>query len=161
MGIRRITTLLVISYCFYLLSAKPIKKEKKGESEELDPKKREEGEYLRYLGQVVEILEQDEDFKQKLHNATEDDIRSGQIADHIDLISHNVRSKLDELKRVEIEAQRRIHKQSRDKLNGINERNFWSPLFDENQDTFETEDLKKLLKKVLNCYLYHTETFVY
>ena len=98
--------------------------------------------------QVVEILEEDEDFKKKLHNATEEDIRSGLIADRMDLVSHNVRTKLDELKRMEIEYQRRLRKQERDHLNGINERNFWNPLFDENSETFESEDLRKLLHKV-------------
>merc|ERR1712189_163739 len=98
-----------------------IRKEKE-EKEEDDPKKREEAEYLRYLGQVFEILEEDENFKKKLHNATEDDIRSGEIAEHVDLLSHKVRTKLDELKRMEVEYQRRLHKESRDKANGINER---------------------------------------
>ena len=71
----------------------------------------------------------------------------------MDLVSHNVRTKLDELKRMEIEYQRRIRKQERDHLNGINERNFWNPVFDENSETFETEDLKKLLHKV-NSFKY-------
>ena len=104
--------------------------------------------------QVVEILEEDDEFKKKLHNASEDEIRSGAIADHIDLVSHKVRSKLDELKRMEIEFQKRLRRQERDHLNGINERNFWSPLFDENSDTFEQEDLKKLLHKVCSvCFI--------
>lgn len=147
MGLRTITVFLVSLYLFHVLVAKPIHKEKGEEEEEKDPKKREEAEYLRYLGQVVEILEEDEDFKKKLHNATEQEIRSGEIADHVDLLSHKVRTKLDELKRMEVEYQRRLHKQSRDKANGINNRSFWNPMFDENQDTFETDDLKKLLNK--------------
>ena len=71
----------------------------------------------------------------------------------MDLVSHKVRTKLDELKRMEIEYQRRLRKQERDHLNGINERNFWSPVFDENSETFETEDLKKLLHKVHSLLL--------
>ncbi len=148
MGLKTISICLLCLYLSYTLLAKPIRKEKDEEEEEKDPKKREEAEYLRYLGQVVEILEEDDDFKKKLHNATEDEIRSGEIADHVDLLSHNVRTKLDELKRMEVEYQRRLHKQSRDHANGITERNFWNPMFDENQDTFETEDLRKLLHKV-------------
>ena len=102
---------------------------------------------------VVEVLEEDEDFKKKLHNATEEEIRQGTIADHVDLLSHKVRTKLDELKRMEIEYQKRLKRQERDHLNGINERNFWSPMFDENKDTFEVEDLRKLLHKVFDLCL--------
>ena len=102
---------------------------------------------------VVEVLEEDEEFKKKLHNATEEEIRQGTIADHVDLLSHKVRTKLDELKRMEIEYQKRLKRQERDHLNGINERNFWSPMFDENKDTFEVEDLRKLLHKVFEYYL--------
>ncbi|XP_065070363.1 nucleobindin-2-like isoform X2 [Rhopilema esculentum] len=140
-------TILLLLFCVLAINeiyGKPIRKEKE---EKEHPKKEEEAEYLRYLGQVVEILEEDDEFKKKLHNASEDEIRSGAIADHIDLVSHKVRSKLDELKRMEIEFQKRLRRQERDHLNGINERNFWSPLFDENSDTFEQEDLKKLLHK--------------
>jgi len=144
MRVKNLTILIGCVLFVYCVLGKPIKKEKEPES---DAKDNEESEYLRYLGQVVEILEEDEEFKKKLHNATEDDIRSGVIADRMDLVSHNVRTKLDELKRMEIEYQRRIRKQERDHLNGINERNFWNPVFDENSETFETEDLKKLLHK--------------
>ena len=84
-----------------------------------------------------------------MHNATEDEIRSGGIADRVDILHHKVRSKLDELKRMEIEYQKRIRRQERDHLNGINERNFWNPLFDENKESFESDDLRKLLHKVI------------
>ena len=84
-----------------------------------------------------------------MHNATEDEIRSGAIADRVDILHHKVRSKLDELKRMEIEYQKRIRRQERDHLNGINERNFWNPLFDENKESFESDDLRKLLHKVI------------
>lgn len=114
--------------------------------------------------QVVEILEEDDEFKKKLHNATEDEIKSGVIADHLDLISHKVRTKLDELKRMEIEYQRRLRRQEKDHFNGVNERNFWSPVFDENRETFESDDLRRLLHKVkyeLIQISFHLEFFIH
>ena len=117
------------------------------EKEEEDPQKKAEAEYLRYLGQVVEIMEQDEEFKKKLHNASEDDIRSGKIAEHFDLIGHQVRSKLDELKRREIEYQHQLLRKHNDNANGV-DRQYWNPVHDENQVSFEAEDFAKLLHKV-------------
>ena len=52
---------------------------------------RQDAEYFRYLSQVVEELEKDPEFKSKLHNASEEDIRSGKIAHYLDLVGHGVR----------------------------------------------------------------------
>jgi hypothetical protein len=98
----------------------------------------------------VQILEQDEDYVQKLMNASDEDLRSGKVADDIDLVKHDVRTKLDELKRQEIERQRMIRRQMNDHNNGIKEREHWNPVFDDdNPDFFGAEDFKKLLDKVM------------
>jgi lipopolysaccharide biosynthesis regulator YciM len=68
---------------------------------------------------VVEILENDPEFKRKLENASTDDIKvgktlfdqlrispivcqSGNIAQHLSLVQHHVRTKLDEAKQREM-----------------------------------------------------------
>lgn len=63
-------------------------------------------EYERYLKEVVGLLESDPEFRKKLDSANEVDIRSGKIAQELELVDHNVRSKLDELKRNELERLR-------------------------------------------------------
>jgi len=103
-------------------------------------------EYFRYLTQIVSELEKDPKFKAKLHNASEEDIRTGKIAEGINLLGHGVRQKLDEIKRMEIEYQRDLVKQKKDHMMHV-ERNYWNPIHHSNSDTFEEEDLKKLLSK--------------
>jgi hypothetical protein len=89
-------------------------------------------EYHRYLREIVNVLETDPAFKQMIENASADDIKvgnnrsifsfkliasclpkpaflkSGKIASHLELVNHNVRTKLDELKRKEIERLRQL-----------------------------------------------------
>ncbi|XP_065647819.1 nucleobindin-2 isoform X5 [Hydra vulgaris] len=107
---------------------------------------KQDAEYFRYLSQVVEVLEKDPEFKSKLHNASEEDIRTGKIANYLDLVGHGVRLKLDEIKRTEVEYQRELLRQRQDFMSGI-ERNYWNPIHHDNKDSFEMEDLKKLLSK--------------
>jgi len=132
--------------------APPVKREEKQKQEEvfktegLDKEQSQDQEYFRYLTQVVGELEKDPEFKDKLNNATEEDIKSGKIADHLDLIGHNVRKKLDEVKRMEVEYQRDLLRQEKHHMSGI-DRNYWNPIHHDNQDTFEKDDLKKLLSK--------------
>ena len=65
-------------------------------------------EYHRYLREIVNVLETDPAFKQMIENANADDIKTGKIASHLELVNHNVRTKLDELKRKEIERLRQL-----------------------------------------------------
>lgn len=60
-------------------------------------------EYNRYLKEVVDLLESDPEFKKKLEDAQEADIRSGKIAQELEFVDHKVRTKLDEVKRQELE----------------------------------------------------------
>nr|KAG5702949.1 hypothetical protein BaRGS_034722 [Batillaria attramentaria] len=55
-------------------------------------------------GQVVEILESDNEFKKKLEQANISDIKSGAIAQHLELVNNSIRTRLDEIKRMEVAA---------------------------------------------------------
>ncbi|XP_057317281.1 nucleobindin-2-like isoform X1 [Hydractinia symbiolongicarpus] len=115
-------------------------------TEGLTKEQAQDQEYFRYLTQVVGELEKDAEFKSVLNNATEDDIRSGKIAEHFDLVGHHIRQKLDEVKRLEVEYQRDLLRQKKEHMLGI-DRNYWNPIHHEDQKTFSKEDLKKLLSK--------------
>ncbi|KAK3700597.1 hypothetical protein QZH41_010512 [Actinostola sp. cb2023] len=137
-----LVTFLVLMTCCY---APPVQREEKENAEQ---QKENLPEYARYLRQVVEILEKDDDYVKKLMNASDDDLRSGKVADGIDFVRHDVRTKLDELKRQEVERQRQIRRQMNDHEIGLKEREHWNPVFDDdNPDFFGPEDFKKLLDK--------------
>ncbi|CAH1785390.1 unnamed protein product, partial [Owenia fusiformis] len=59
-------------------------------------------EYDRYLKEVVSILEEDEGFRKKLEESNITYIKSGEIAQHLEMVSHRIRTRLDELKRREL-----------------------------------------------------------
>lgn len=142
--------LLSIALLVILCVAPPVQKKN-------EDNKRKDPEYARYLKQVIEILEEDDEYVQKLMNATEDELRDGKVADDIEFVKHGVRMKLDELKRQEIERQRMIRRQMNDHLNGLKEREAWNPLFDdENPNFFGAEDFKKLLNKVSGEFSDHS-----
>ena len=135
---------VILASIFALLLAIPVPPKKQPVEK---PEDKGDPGYVRYLKQVIDILEEDEDYAKKLMNATEEEIRNGDIADDLDFVNHRVRTKLDELKRREIDNQRLVHRKIQDKLNGGLREN-WHPVFDENQETFEVQDFKKLLSKV-------------
>ena len=108
-------------------------------------------EYGRYLQQVVSALEADKEFSAKLENASVEAIKSGSIADQLHFVDHNIRSKLDELKRIELE---RLHKLTmREKM--LKQKLEHDPsgnkgkdnhhLDKENPHSFEVEDLHRLI----------------
>ncbi|EDW76987.2 uncharacterized protein Dwil_GK21183, partial [Drosophila willistoni] len=106
-------------------------------------------EYERYLREVVEALEADPEFRKKLDKAPEADIRSGKIAQELDYVNHHVRTKLDEIKRRELERLRELASQTYELKNDIDRKHLKVPqhLDHDNEHTFEIEDLKKLIKK--------------
>jgi len=107
-------------------------------------------EYERYLKEVVSVLETDEMFKQKLEQANVTDIKSGEIARHLDLVSHNVRTKLDELKRAEIERLRqlvRIRMKQAQGFEKLDPAGIIGHVDHNNPHSFEIDDLAKLIKK--------------
>uniref|UniRef100_U5EJI6 Putative nucleobindin 2 n=1 Tax=Corethrella appendiculata TaxID=1370023 RepID=U5EJI6_9DIPT len=106
-------------------------------------------EYEKYLKEVVNVLETDPDFRAKLNKAAESDIRSGKIAQELEFVSHHVRSKLDELKRQELERLRLLATRQFELSNSIDRNHMKIPehLDHENEHTFEIEDLKRLILK--------------
>jgi len=115
-------------------------------TEGLSKEQAQDQEYFRYLTQIVSELEKDPDFKEVLHNATEEDIRSGKIADNIHLVGHHIRQKLDEVKRLEVEYQRDLLRQQKDHMTGI-DRNYWNPIHHDDKESFGADDMRKLLSK--------------
>lgn len=65
-------------------------------------------EYHRYLKEVVNLLESDKDFKELIEKASPEDIKTGKIASQLQFVQHHVRTKLDELKRKEIDRMREL-----------------------------------------------------
>nr|KAF6325189.1 nucleobindin 2 [Myotis myotis] len=52
--------------------------------------------YDEYLKQVIDVLETDNHFREKLQKADIEEIKSGRLSKELDLVSHHVRTKLDE-----------------------------------------------------------------
>lgn len=99
-------------------------------------------EYGRYLQEVVSVLEEDKDFAKKLENVSAEHIKSGAIASELNFVNHNVRTKLDELKRIEMDRLRRLAKQEHDL------QEFGTDHLDHsNPHSFEAQDLHKLIVK--------------
>lgn len=106
-------------------------------------------EYHRYLKEVVNALESDPDFRQKLEKADENEIKSGKIAEELEFVSHHVRTRLDEIKRIELERLKELAEQKRklEDPNSIDDDPVHHHLDHNNPHTFEIEDLKKLIAK--------------
>jgi len=109
-------------------------------------------EYERYLKEIVEALETDPGFREKLGKASEHDIQSGNIANELEYVDHHVRTKLDEIKREEIERLRALVKKQYQLNNNIDEEHLkvssLAHIDHENVHTFEIKDLQKLINKV-------------
>jgi len=138
----------------------PKKPAAKVEEEETDEKEDLFGlEYERYLKEVVSVLESDEQFRKKLEQSNISDIKSGEIAKHLEFVGHGVRSKLDEIKRKEVDRLRQILRLQQKVKNGLKtvNKDFDIPGFDKdlllshldhkNPNTFEVDDLAKLIKQ--------------
>ncbi|KAE8296763.1 Nucleobindin-2 DNA-binding protein NEFA Prepronesfatin Nesfatin-1 Precursor [Larimichthys crocea] len=113
--------------------------------------------YDRYLREVIEYLEKDPHFKEKLKNANMDDIKLGKLSKELDFVHHNFRTKLDELKREEMNRLRMLIKVKQD-IQGGNGRTVdhhallkqFEHLNHLNPETFEVEDLDRLIKSATN-----------
>ncbi|XP_068082227.1 nucleobindin-2 isoform X2 [Anabrus simplex] len=107
-------------------------------------------EYNRYLKEVVTALESDPEFREKLEKAEDVDIRTGKIAQELDYVNHNIRTKLDELKRQELERLRHLASKEYELKNGIDTEHLKiapEHIDHSNPHTFEIEDLRKLIAK--------------
>ena len=112
-------------------------------------------EYEKYLQEIVQTLENDPVFRKKLEQAKVEDIRSGNIANELEFAHHNVRTKLDEAKRKEMQRLLEIRQmqiaQGRGdpRLKGMPP----PPSFDHLDMTkhkFDVKDLQKLITKTTN-----------
>ncbi|KAG5675506.1 hypothetical protein PVAND_005402 [Polypedilum vanderplanki] len=140
---------------FWSINSLPVKET----STEKDPHKKDDEspthnleniiEYERYLKEVVGLLESDPEFRKRLDNVSEADIRTGKIAQELELVDHSVRSKLDELKRNELERIRGLARELYEKSNDIDRAHLkvGEHIDHVNQHTFEVEDLRKLIIK--------------
>ncbi|XP_026280650.2 nucleobindin-2 [Frankliniella occidentalis] len=111
-------------------------------------------EYDRYLKEVVQALESDPQFREKLQKAEDADIRSGKIAHELEYVSHAVRSRLDEVKRTEMERLRKYARKAYELQHGMDTEHLGiqsvpdpEHIDDGNPDTFEIEDLRRLIAK--------------
>ncbi|XP_063798534.1 nucleobindin-2-like isoform X2 [Pseudophryne corroboree] len=109
--------------------------------------------YERYLREVIDVLETDGHFREKLQAADAEDIKSGKLSKELDFVSHHVRTKLDELKRQEVSRLRMLIKA---KLDATMEEygqvdhaallKQFEHLDPQNQHTFEARDLELLIQ---------------
>uniref|UniRef100_A0A182PHJ1 EF-hand domain-containing protein n=1 Tax=Anopheles epiroticus TaxID=199890 RepID=A0A182PHJ1_9DIPT len=106
-------------------------------------------EYNKYLQEVVNVLESDPVFAEKLQKAAESDIRSGVIAQELEYVGHHVRSRLDELKRMELQRLKELATKQFELTNEIDRDHLKisEHLDHSNPHTFEIDDLKKLILK--------------
>ncbi|PSN33491.1 Nucleobindin-2 [Blattella germanica] len=154
-GVQEVLFLLIFLAILQDSVSPPVTQKKKGhednkiEEETEDPNNELLIEYNRYLKEVVSALESDPEFKAKLEKAEESDIRSGRIASELEHVDHRVRSKLDEIKRTELERLRHLATKEFELKNGIDTDHLKIPehLDHTNPHTFEIEDLRKLILK--------------
>ncbi|XP_043456281.1 nucleobindin-1 isoform X6 [Prionailurus bengalensis] len=109
--------------------------------------------YHRYLQEVINVLETDGHFREKLQAANAEDIKSGKLSRELDFVSHHVRTKLDELKRQEVSRLRMLLKAKMDaeqepnvQLDHLSLLKQFEHLDPQNQHTFEARDLELLIQ---------------
>ncbi|XP_058055990.1 nucleobindin-2 [Anopheles bellator] len=134
-----------------VVTQKPTVPEEKKDNPEENTVERMESiiEYNKYLQEVVNVLESDPAFAEKLQKAAETDIRSGKIAQELEFVSHHVRSRLDELKRMELQRLKEAATRQFELTNEIDRDHLKisGHLDHSNPHTFEIDDLKKLILK--------------
>ncbi|XP_076681680.1 nucleobindin 1 isoform X2 [Andrena cerasifolii] len=106
-------------------------------------------EYRRYLMEVVQVLESDQEFRAKLEKANDADIHTGKIAEELQFVNHNVRTRLDEIKREELERLRHLATKEHALKEGLQSDHLKvaEHLDHTNTRTFEISDLKRLIAK--------------
>uniref|UniRef100_A0A8C5WZF8 Nucleobindin-1 n=1 Tax=Laticauda laticaudata TaxID=8630 RepID=A0A8C5WZF8_LATLA len=109
--------------------------------------------YHRYLQEVINVLETDGHFREKLQAANAEDIKSGKLSKELDFVGHSVRTKLDELKRQEVSRLRMLLKAKMDatmeqdvQVDHLALLKQFEHLDSQNQHTFEARDLELLIK---------------
>ncbi|XP_020859352.1 nucleobindin-1 isoform X2 [Phascolarctos cinereus] len=109
--------------------------------------------YHRYLQEVIQVLETDGHFREKLQAANAEDIKSGKLSRELDFVSHHIRTKLDELKRQEVSRLRMLLKAKMDaaqepevQVDHLSLLKQFEHLDPQNQHTFEARDLELLIQ---------------
>ncbi|XP_037539195.1 nucleobindin-2b [Nematolebias whitei] len=146
--------LLSLWLCIHSVPIGVEKAKDKPEADKLDPPKSADTglHYDRYLREVIEYLEKDSHFREKLKNANLDDIKQGKLAKELDFVHHNFRTKLDELKREEMNRLRMLIKAKHDlkEENGNMDHQALLKQFEHlnhmNPHTFEVDDLDRLIQ---------------
>ncbi|KAG2455609.1 NUCB1 protein, partial [Polypterus senegalus] len=151
--------LLLVSTLFAVTRSVPVDRNVKIPEEQNNVEDKEEDSldtglyYDRYLREVIDVLETDTHFREKLQAANADDIKSGKLSKELDFVSHHVRTKLDELKRQEVSRLRMLIKAKMDATTDQNVQidhtsllKQFEHLDQQNQHTFEARDLEMLIK---------------
>ncbi|KAJ1131694.1 hypothetical protein NDU88_010028 [Pleurodeles waltl] len=144
---------IFLAVCLTLTVAVPIERSQKKE-EEPPPEAPDTGLYYdRYLREVIDVLETDGHFREKLQSANADDIKNGKLSKELDFVSHHVRTRLDELKRQEVSRLRMLIKAKMDNNEGgdvqidhLGLLKQFEHLDPHNQHTFEARDLELLIQ---------------
>ncbi|XP_030053770.1 nucleobindin-1 isoform X2 [Microcaecilia unicolor] len=134
--------------------AVPIERPQSKKVEESPPEAPDTGLYYdRYLREVIDALETDGHFREKLQAANAEDIKSGKLSKELDFVSHHVRTKLDELKRQEVSRLRMLIKAKMDatmednvQMDHLALLKQFEHLNSQNQHTFEAQDLEMLIQ---------------
>ncbi|CAG0917368.1 unnamed protein product [Notodromas monacha] len=160
LGLRHSAMARVVVFLFtFLLSscvAPPPRNRDEKHPSDADPKNVSENEvydaleleYNRYLQEVVQALEGDDKFRKMLETVDPEDIKNGKIAQKLDMVSLNVRSKLDEIKRAEVERLRQIAMLEHERSQGVQSRIKVPGHVDYvRADSFGSEDLRKLMQQ--------------
>uniref|UniRef100_A0A3P9NCS8 Nucleobindin 2 n=1 Tax=Poecilia reticulata TaxID=8081 RepID=A0A3P9NCS8_POERE len=147
--------LLSLWLCIHSVPISVEKAKDKPEVEQLEPPQSADTglHYDRYLREVIEYLEKDPHFREKLKNANMDDIKQGKLSKELDFVQHNFRSKLDELKREEMNRLRLLIKAKHNLREGNGNTLDHQALLKQfehlnhmNPHTFEVEDLDRLIQ---------------
>lgn len=147
--------LLSLWLCIHSVPISVEKAKDKPEVEELEPPQSADTglHYDRYLREVIEYLEKDPHFREKLKNANMDDIKQGKLSKELDFVQHNFRTKLDELKREEMNRLRMLIKAKHDLQEGNGSTLDHQALLKQfehlnhmNPHTFEVDDLDRLIQ---------------
>ncbi|TRY87792.1 hypothetical protein DNTS_015699 [Danionella cerebrum] len=147
--------LLVLSLCLGVWTV-PIERNPDPPLEEKPEENGDTGLYYdRYLREVIEVLETDPHFREKLQTANSEDIKNGRLSKELDLVGHHVRTRLDELKRQEVSRLRMLLKAKLDSTKAQSVQMDHASLLKQfehldshNQNTFEAKDLELLIATV-------------
>ncbi len=151
---RKILIIFGLICCTGWISGKPMvvksSTTKKPTSSTLDPEI-EDLAYAHYLDEVMNALEEDKDFKEVMGRVRDiEDVKSGGIAIHLAVVDHKVRTKLDEIKRREIQRLKELATDYYELTNDIDREHMKIDDHDhidhKNAHTFEVEDLRRLIK---------------